>query len=133
MRLAVPGNRIRIETIEGAQEHTQAGWPVFHGRQTMTVTGTVTDSDGNPLPNFNGTLTTELYDYEQSITTHGYSDNADGSDGKQVTYLDRTNKLAVSIDSVKAGRFTCRIVLPTEVPTGNKIIDLPRLVSKIML
>ncbi len=115
MRLAVPGNRIRIETIEGAQEHTQAGWPVFHGRQTMTVTGTVTDSDGNPLPNFNGTLTTELYDYEQSITTHGYSDNADGSDGKQVTYLDRTNKLAVSIDSVKAGRFTCRIVLPTEV------------------
>ena len=115
MRLALPDNRVRIESIEGAQEFTQAGWPVFHGRQTMTVSGSITDAEGNPLPNFNGTLTTELYDYEQSITTHGYSDNDDGSDGKKVTYLDRTNKLAVSIDSVRAGRFTCRIVLPTEV------------------
>ncbi len=120
MRLALPDHRISIESIEGAQEFTQAGWPVFHGRQTMTVTGAITDNDGNPLPNFNGTLTTELYDYEQSITTHGYGDKDDGSDGKRVTYLDRTNKLAVSIDSVRAGRFTCRIVLPTEVlPRDN--------------
>lgn len=115
MRLAQPGNRINIESIEGAQEFTSAGWPVFHGRQTMVVTGSVSAPDGSPLPNFNGTLTTELYDYEQSITTHGNGDKDDGSDGKRVTYLDRTNKLAVSIDSVKNGRFTCRIVLPTEV------------------
>ena len=121
MRLSQPDHHIRIESIEGAQEFTQSGWPVFHGRQTMTVSGSVTDMDGNPMPQFNGTLTTELYDYEQSITTHGYSYDDDGSDGKKVTYLDRTNKLAVSIDSVKAGRFTCRIVLPTEVlPRDNE-------------
>ena len=121
MRIKGTSNRVRIESIEGASEFTQSGWPVFHGRQTMVVSGSVTDSWGNALPNFNGTLTTELYDYEQSITTHGNSDNSDGSDGKKVTFLDRTNKLAVSIDSVKAGRFTCRIVLPTEVlPRENE-------------
>lgn len=115
MRLALPTNKIRIDTIKGAQEFTSAGWPVFHGRQTMTVSGTVTDRNGTPLPNFNGKLTLEMFDYEQSITTHGYSDKSDGSDGKKETYLDRTNKLAVSIDSIAAGKFTSRIVLPTEV------------------
>ena len=115
MRLALPTNKIRVDAIEGAQEFTSAGWPVFHGRQTMTVSGTVTDRNGTPLPNFNGKLTLEMFDYEQSITTHGYSDKSDGSDGKKETYLDRTNKLAVSIDSIVAGKFTSRIVLPTEV------------------
>ena len=115
MRLALPTNKIRVDAIEGAQEFTSAGWPVFHGRQTMKVSGTVIDRNGTPLPNFNGKLTLEMFDYEQSITTHGYSDKSDGSDGKIETYLDRTNKLAVSIDSIVAGKFTTRIVLPTEV------------------
>ena len=115
MRMALPTHKIRVDAIEGAQEFTSAGWPVFHGRQTMKVSGTVTDRNGTPLPNFNGKLTLEMFDYEQSITTHGYSDKSDGSDGKKETYLDRTNKLAVSIDSIVAGKFTSRIVLPTEV------------------
>ncbi len=115
MRLALPTHKIRVDSIEGAEEFTSADWPVFHGRQAMTVRGTVTDRNGTPLPNFNGKLTLEMFDYEQSITTHGYSDKSDGSDGKKNTYLDRTNKLAVSIDSIVAGKFTTRIVLPTEV------------------
>lgn len=115
MRLALPTHKIRVDAIEGAEEFTSAGWPVFHGRQTMTVSGTVTDRHGSPLPDFHGKVTLEMFDYEQSITTHGYSDKSDGSDGKKETYLDRTNKLAVSIDSVVAGQFRTRIVLPTEV------------------
>lgn len=122
MRLSYPGNKVRVDAIEGAQEFTSTGMPVFHGRQAMTIKGSVIDFRGNPLPNFNGTITTELYDYEQSITSNGYSYNDDGSDGKKVTFLDRTNKLAVSIDTVSNGQFTARIVLPTEVlprPTAN--------------
>ena len=120
MRLVLPNNKVRVNSIEGAQEYTSAGWPVFHGRQTMVVKGSVTNRAGEPLTSFNGTLTTELYDYEQSITTHGYSYDSDGSDGTKSTYLDRTNKLAVSIDSVINGNFTSRIVLPTEVlPRDN--------------
>lgn len=120
MRLAYPTHKIKVESIEGASESTSSGIPVFHGRQTMTVSGSITDYQGTPLPHFNGSITLELYDYEQSITSHGYGDKSDGSDGKKVTFLDRTNKLAVSIDSVRNGKFTTRIVLPTEVlPRDN--------------
>lgn len=115
MRMALPTHKISVDTIGGAQEFTSAGWPVFHGRQTMTISGTVTDRNGAPQPNFNGKLTLEMFDYEQSITTHGYSDKSDGSDRKKETYLDRTNKLAVSIDSIIGGKFSTRVVLPTEV------------------
>ena len=114
MRLVYPEHKIKVESIEGANEHTSTGMPVFHGRQLMTVSGSITDVDGNPLPDFNGTISTELYDYEESITSHAYGD------GAQFTFLERTNRLGVSIDSVQNGKFTSKLVLPTELMPRNQ-------------
>ena len=109
MRIAYPTHRIVVDSITGAETTTESGMPVFRGRQTMTVTGHIADIKGNPVNDFNGSITTQAYDYEQSITTYGYGK------GKKYTYLDRTNRLAVSIDSVNAGKFTLRINLPSEL------------------
>lgn len=109
MRLAMPLYKARIETINGKPVNHDDK-PVFKARQTVTFTGTIVDHKGNKVPNFNGQITSNLYDCEQSITTHGY-----GSDGKEFTYQEHTNRIALGNDSVKNGVFSITLTIPSEI------------------
>lgn len=112
MRPAYATERIVVDSINGhdVTAADPATMPVFKARQTITVNGHITNAAGKPRNDFNGTVNTTLYDAEQSVTTHGY-----GDDGQQFTYQDRSNKLALSVDSVKNGKFSIKIVIPSEV------------------
>ena len=112
LRLSQPSNRIVIETINGKAINHQ-DLPEFRGCQTVTFAGHITDYQGNKLPEFNGTVRSTLYDSEQSVTTHGYSTTS-GS-GAEFTYLDRTNRLALTVDTIRGGEFSIRITIPSEV------------------
>lgn len=109
LRLAMPNNKVVIETINGAPVNSK-NRPQFKARQTITMTGSVTDHRGQKLTDFNGSVHAVLYDSEQSVVTHGY-----GTDGKEFTYLDRPNKLAITIDTVSAGSFTLKMTIPSEL------------------
>lgn len=113
LRLAMPANRVVVESING-KAVSESDMPVFQGRQTVTFTGHITDFQGNKLPQFNGVIRSTLYDCEQEVTTHGYGDSK-GKGGVPFTYLDRTNRLALSVDTVSGGNFTIKMTIPSEL------------------
>lgn len=76
----------------------------------MTVKGHIVDEQGNKATTFNGSVIPTLYDTELEITTHGY-----GDDGEEYIFLDRSNKLSVSKDSVINGEFTVKVAIPSEI------------------
>ncbi len=108
MRLAVPSGKVVIDRING-NEVSETDKPVFKARQTITMSGHVSDYGGNLLSNFNGEVVATLFDSEQSVITNGYGD------GKEFVYLDRPNKLSVVKAVVTAGTFTLQMTVPSEI------------------
>lgn len=108
MRPSFPTCRIKINTINGEAVNAQ-NMPIFQARQTLTFAGEVVDEKGNKI-NFNGPVIATLYDCEESIVTHGY-----GEKGKEYTFLDRNNKLAVKVDTVNQGSFSFKMTIPSEI------------------
>lgn len=107
MRPAYAPLKIKVDAING-QTLSETSKPEFKARQTLSFTGRVTDTNGNKV-NFNGPVIATLYDCEQSVVTHGYGE------GEEYTYLDRPNKLAVKVDTVKNGQFAFKVTVPSEI------------------
>ena len=108
LRLAWAPYTARIETINGEPVNPD-NMPVFKAREQVEFSGSIVDRSGELLPNFNGAVVSTLFGPEQSVTTHGYGD------GIEYTYLDRPNRLAINVDTVIGGRFTVRVIIPSEV------------------
>ena len=70
MRLAYPSYEVRLETINDIPV-SETNMPDFKARQTLTLKGSIYDSDGTKATAFNGTITPTLYDAEQSVVTNG--------------------------------------------------------------
>lgn len=115
MRLAYAPYTARIETINGKPVDPD-NMPVFKAREHVEFSGSIVGSDGELLPDFNGAIVSTLFGPEQSVTTHGYySDPKHPEEGVKVTYEDRPNRLAINVDTVAGGRFTVRVIIPSEV------------------
>jgi len=108
MRLAYAPYTAVIETINGKAVSSD-NMPVFKAREKVQFAGKIVDQQGNVVPGFDGTVVSTLFDCEQSVTTNGYGA------GVPFTYEDRSNRLAISVDTVQAGHFTINVVIPTEV------------------
>lgn len=112
MRLTYPSSHIAIESINGI-EPTEETMPEFMARQTITVKGSIYDTKGNKDTSFNGTVYPTLFGAEQPVTTYGNQEN------EPYMYNERSNKLAITKDSVQNGEFTFSINLPSEVDYDN--------------
>ena len=112
MRLAYAPMTARIETINGKAVDAQDGEPfVFKACESVEFGGKIIGLDGEVATGFNGAVISTLYGPEQSVTTHGYGNYW----GKQVTYDDHPDRLAITMDSVVDGEFTVRVIIPSEV------------------
>ena len=111
MRLAYAPMTARVETINGKAVDAQASDAfVFKAGDEVEFGGKIIGLDGEVATGFNGTVISTLYGPEQSVTTHGY-----GWDGKKITYDDRPDRLAITMDTVVGGEFTVRVTIPSEV------------------
>lgn len=113
MRLAMPSIRVELTHV-GDKEVLpldSTDDPVeLMARQQTTMRGRVVDPAGNPVTDFNGTVTVTLYDAEKSITTRG-----NGEEGRPVTFDQQGSRLFVGSDAVKGGEFTLKVAMPAEV------------------
>ena len=109
LRLAYSPYSAQIETING-KPVDEDNMPVFKAREQVEFSGKIVDNEGNLASNFTGSVISTLFGAEETITTHGY-----GDEGVQVNYEDRPNRLAINVDTVVDGRFTVRVIIPTEV------------------
>ena len=114
MRVAYPTYDVSLETING-EEVSEDNMPEFMARQTISLSGSVYDTEGNKDTSFNGTVTTTLYDAEESIETNGNKASSDDEAIDPFIYYERQNRLAVVKDSVSNGEFSVRIVIPSEI------------------
>ncbi|MCM1291237.1 MAG: type IX secretion system sortase PorU [Prevotella sp.] len=106
-------NRVKIDKIEGAQTDGN-GKPVVSARSKFTAKGSICDSDGNTLNDFNGILEITLMDAEEVITTFG-ADGESGTDGFVSTYNDRRTVLYTGKTTVTNGSFELQVAMPSEI------------------
>ena len=115
MRLAYASYTAQIETING-KPIDSGNKPVFKAREQVEFGGKILDWNGDLAINFNGAIVSTLFGPEQSVTTHGYySDPKHPEYGVKVTYEDRPDRLAITVDTVEGGQFKVRMIIPSEV------------------
>ena len=112
MRLSYAGYTAQVETING-KPIDKDNLPVFKARQHVEFSGSILDTKGDLATDFNGAIVSTLFGPEQTVITHGYGGS--GTPLDTVHYDERTNRLAINVDTVIGGRFTVRVIIPSEV------------------
>ena len=109
MRFSVPRHRVVLDRINGV-EPTEENQVTIKARQRVVIEGHIADVDGNPVDDFDGSVSVELYDAEHSTTSNG-----NGEQGAKITFEEQGEKLYAGRDSVSGGRFTLTIAMPDAV------------------
>ena len=103
LKLAYPEYRMRVTAINGNPVTDE---PVdFKALQKITVEGEVLDPGGNIATGFNGLLNPTVMDSRLSYET---LDN--NKTGTKFKYTDYSNILFIGNDSVRAGKFSSRLL-----------------------
>lgn len=111
MRVPVPANRIVLESINDVAVDGEEQ-PIVKAHQQAKFKGYIADWQGNPLPNFNGTLHMTIYDAEESVTTFGRGDK----DNSRIEVFERNGaKLFAGRDAIVNGRFEAIVSMPSEI------------------
>lgn len=110
MRLAWAPYTVQVETINGEPVDPD-NLPVFAAREQIEFGGKIVNASGELATNFDGSIISTLFAPEDTVITHGYGDMG----GKGFKYAERSNRLAINVDTVEGGRFKVRIIIPSEV------------------
>lgn len=111
MRTLMPQHQVVVETVDGRElPFPDDDDPVLQARQDLRLTGSVRHAQtGELIEDFNGSLTSTLYDADESVTTIGHGD------GTRVSFDRHGTRLFAGTAAVNNGRFTLDIAMPTEV------------------
>lgn len=107
--------RVQLDTLAGHDMNAVKGsgdFPTIKGRQSVRISGRVTDNEGNLLEGFNGRLHLQLMDAEKPITTFG---NGKPSSAAVITYNDRKTQLYTGVAIVEKGLWQTTIPMPSEI------------------
>ncbi len=109
MRLCIPGNRVSLDAVNGSAPSLEAQTTMMASSE-ISLEGSITDTAGNIISDFNGRLFLTLYDAEHSTTSHGY-----GQQGEEVTFEQRGDRLQAHVDTVINGRYNASLIMPAEI------------------
>lgn len=118
MPTALPSPRLVVDEVNGKALTDYAPDeepPTLMARQQATIGGYVADPSGRPMADFEGLLASALFDAEQSVTTRGNGDR-----GVESVFDQHGGRLFVGSDSIRAGRFTIRLSMPSEVENNYR-------------
>ena len=107
--LVIPNDIVRLETINGKTVNVEEP-PQIKGQQKVTMTGGIYTYDGTPISDFNGEISTTLYDAEHTVTTKG-----NGDDGVVINFEQQGEMLYTGRDKVENGRFEITFTMPAEI------------------
>jgi len=109
LRLSTPDNIVRVTSIGGRALPASDDTPVTIGAMAnVEVRGSVTAPDGSLLPDFDGVVSLELYDAQQSRTTKGH-----GDEGKPTVFETDGSRLFAGSAPVRGGEFAINISMPS--------------------
>ena len=108
-----PSQKVVIDSINGNSLKSTANIPLKAG-QRIRLSGHLADAKGDLKTDFTGTMTTRMYDNEETIICHN-------NQGATVvfTYKDRT-EICSCQDSVNNGKFDFEFVIPIDINNSNE-------------
>lgn len=109
LRPIIPAARVVVDLING-QPVDDDNPPVIKAFQNATMEGHIETADGTAVDNFNGILTTTIFDAEYSVTT-----KANGDNGTNEVFEQQGDRLYVGSDNIRDGKFSITIPMPTEI------------------
>ena len=108
--LALPDNKVRVDSINGiALDADTDEAPTFAALQRGSISGSVTDADGNVLSDFNGVLTVDIFDAEKSSLT------VNPEYDKQEVFEEHGERVFTGSTTVTDGLFTLKVSMPGEI------------------
>lgn len=120
MRLLAPTHDIVIETVDGKEFPYTDADAVLQARQDVVLGGSVRDgATGSVLTDFNGTLSSTLYDADESVTTLGH-----GTSPVLFTFDKHGSRLFAGSDTIVGGRFELNMAMPSEVADNYRPASL---------
>ncbi len=115
--LAFPKHRIHTDSINGVS--VTVAYDTLKALGKYTITGHVSDLNGNFLSNYNGVVYPTIYDKPKKLTTL----QNDGDSPKRDYYV-QNNAIYKGKATVKNGKFTFTFVVPKDI---NYAIDLGKI------
>ena len=113
LAITLPANRVVLDSI-GGQDLSSGADINLRAGQRVRLAGHVQDFQNHPITDFQGILSSRLFDSEVTVACHN---NAGAS--RAFTYQDRTSVLYESLDSVSQGRFSFEFVVPVDISYSN--------------
>lgn len=111
LKLGIPQYTLIVDTINGQALNDSLTTANFAAGNIASFSGHTVDTDGQNLTNFNGTLTTTIYDSQTLVTCL----NNDGDSDPPVTYYARQNILYSGRDSITNGKFNITFPVPLDI------------------
>ena len=118
MKLNYPEWTVRLDSING-DTIPEKETITFKALDKVTISGVVTDEDGNRVDNFNGTVRASVFDSKQTIE----SVNAN-REGGRFTYTDYPGMIFSGNTDIKNGNFSLSFNVPLDISyteTNGKI------------
>ena len=114
LKLTYPEYSIRINEINGIKvnEETEID---LNALETISVSGEILDTNGNPVPSFTGEMWIKIFDSQQTITCLNNNNK-----NKTFSYPDYPNVLFNSKDSVINGEFHFTFIVPKDISYSNE-------------
>lgn len=109
IRVPFPALDVNIDEIAGETPENTDDMPIVKARQKFVVKGSITDAEGNPVPDFNGAAEVTLMDAEVVVETLGQNDS------EVRMYNDHKTQLYSGKTIVTDGKFELTVTMPSEV------------------
>lgn len=111
MRLALPALHATIDMIGGVavDASPEAEQCVIPALAPVTLTGRITDHEGNLVSDFNGSIQLTIYDAERSVTSLGRLGNT------PVTFDVMGERIYAGCATVKDGVWETSVIIPAEI------------------
>ncbi len=111
LRLAVPDYSVVLDDVDGVSTTDDEAQVIVGARQNAVFRGRVTDAEGNTITDFNGVVLADLYDAEQSHTTHGNNDKYP----VEYTFERQGSRLFSGAARVVDGVFEMNVAMPADI------------------
>lgn len=126
LKLSYPKDQVQLEVINGkdiAGENFE-----FKSQEKVELEGAVYSADGGLLSDFNGIVKIRVFDARDTIETLGNNKyrHVEGKESwdsvPRIKYVDYTNTIILTSDSVKNGKFKTSFIIPKDISykTGKK-------------
>jgi hypothetical protein len=112
LRLATPSNIATLDSINGIPV-TAENQVTIAALSRPTISGSIKTPTGEVIDDFNGIVTIDIYDAEQSLTTYGNVSNQ--TEGKITTFETYGAKVYSGSTTVTDGRFSFQAAMPSEI------------------